>query len=136
MNLHPTNPQVTDADFDRVLNPAGDSILPSSGFADAVMTAIAREAAAPAPIQFPWKRAIPGFAAVVVVLAGLIAVLVSTVGRAFHSPAPNPAPFTQWQFHIASIFSKTAATGALWLLLSLAISGFCLLLCRRFVSAR
>jgi hypothetical protein len=136
MNPHPTNPQLTDADFDRVLNPAGDSFLPSSGFADAVMTAIAREAAAPAPIQFPWKRAVPGLAAVVVVLAGLIAVLVSTVGRAFHSAAPSASISILWQFHIAPVLSKTAATGTLWLLLSLALSGFCLLLCRRLVLAR
>ncbi len=43
-----------------------DEILPSSGFAVSVMDAIQREAAAPQPIPFPWKRALPGM-----VVAGL-----------------------------------------------------------------
>jgi hypothetical protein len=136
MNPHPTNPQVTDADFDRALNTASDGILPSSGFADAVMIAIAREAAAPAPIQFPWMRALPGIAAVVAAVAILIAVLVVTVGHAFHSPASNLTLSTEWQFHFAPILNHNAVTSGLWLLLSLVISGFCLLLCRRLVSAR
>ena len=37
-----------------------DAILPSSGFAISVMDAVRREAAAPPPIPFPWKRALPG----------------------------------------------------------------------------
>ena len=38
-----------------------DVLIPSSGFASAVMEQIRQEAAAPRPISFPWKRAIPGF---------------------------------------------------------------------------
>ncbi|MGA2358014.1 MAG: hypothetical protein ABSF66_03360 [Terriglobales bacterium] len=37
-----------------------EEILPSSGFAISVMDAVRREAAAPPPIPFPWKRALPG----------------------------------------------------------------------------
>jgi hypothetical protein len=37
-----------------------EEIFPSSGFADSVMEAVRREAAAPRPIPFPWKRALPG----------------------------------------------------------------------------
>jgi hypothetical protein len=47
-----------------------DEILPSSGFAAAVMDAVRREAAAPPPIPFPWKRALPGM-----IVAGLVFVL-------------------------------------------------------------
>ena len=47
-----------------------DEILPSSGFAVAVMDAIQREAATPPPIPFPWKRALPGM-----IVAGLVLVL-------------------------------------------------------------
>ena len=52
-----------------------DEILPSSGFAASVMDAVRREAAAPAPIPFPWKRALPGL-----VVAGLAVALVLVAG--------------------------------------------------------
>jgi hypothetical protein len=48
-----------------------DEILPSSGFTVSVMDAVRREAAAPPPIPFPWKRALPGLA-----VGGLMLVLV------------------------------------------------------------
>jgi hypothetical protein len=56
-------------EFDRMLS-SEDEILPSSGFAVAVMDAVRREAAAPPPIPFPWKRALPGM-----IVAGLVLVL-------------------------------------------------------------
>lgn len=40
---------------------AGETeLVPSSGFLAAVMDRVQEEAAAPPPIPFPWKRAIPG----------------------------------------------------------------------------
>ncbi len=45
-------------EFDRIMSE--EEILPSSGFAASVMDAVRREAAAPPPIPFPWKRALPG----------------------------------------------------------------------------
>ena len=56
-------------DFDRILS-SEEPIVPSSGFADAVMQAVRREAAAPPPISFPWKYALPGLG-----LAGLLVVV-------------------------------------------------------------
>ena len=41
-----------------------EEIVPSSGFLSAVMERVQEEASAPAPIPFPWKRALPGFALV------------------------------------------------------------------------
>ena len=38
-----------------------EAIVPSSGFLAAVMERVQEESRAPAPIPFPWKRAIPGF---------------------------------------------------------------------------
>jgi hypothetical protein len=38
-----------------------EELVPSSGFLTAVMERVQEEAAAPAPIPFPWKRALPGF---------------------------------------------------------------------------
>lgn len=45
-----------------------ERIEPSSGFAKGVMARVREEAAAPAPIPFPWVRAIPGM----VLAAGVI----------------------------------------------------------------
>jgi hypothetical protein len=36
-------------------------LVPSSGFPASVMERVREEAAAPPPIPFPWKRALPGF---------------------------------------------------------------------------
>jgi hypothetical protein len=78
---------LTDADIARALSSQRDTLLPSSGFAASVMAAIAHDASAPAPIPFPWKRALPGFAAIAVALALLIAALVSMV---LSAPAAAP----------------------------------------------
>ena len=57
-----------------------EEMLPSSGFAASVMGAVRREAAVPAPIPFPWKRAWPilalaAAAVVAVPIAALIVIL-------------------------------------------------------------
>ncbi len=50
---------------------AGEEVLvPSSGFLASVMERVEEEAAAPAPIPFPWKRAIPGMVIAAAVLGG------------------------------------------------------------------
>jgi hypothetical protein len=65
-------------EIDRILSHE-EELLPSSGFADSVMEAVRREAAAPPPIPFPWKRALPGLAAAAVTLvyAGWVSVVVA-----------------------------------------------------------
>jgi hypothetical protein len=44
-----------------------EELVPSSGFVDAVMEKVQEEARVPAPIPFPWKRALPGL----VLIAGV-----------------------------------------------------------------
>ncbi|HEX3662192.1 MAG TPA: hypothetical protein VHU89_12210 [Acidobacteriaceae bacterium] len=86
---------LTDADIARALASEHEAILPSSGFAASVMASIAHDASAPAPIPFPWKRAVPGIIAIAAVLALLIAVLVSMVLSAPAAPvSAAPAPAT------------------------------------------
>jgi hypothetical protein len=58
---------MTDHNLDRILA-ADDELIPSSGFLTAVMERVEQEAAAPAPIPFPWKRAVPG----IVLAAGVL----------------------------------------------------------------
>ena len=47
-------------EIDRILA-AEEPLIPSSGFLASVMEGVREEAAAPPPIPFPWKRAVPGF---------------------------------------------------------------------------
>ena len=66
-------------EVDRILAKR-DDIQPSSGFAASVMEAVREEAAAPPPIPFPWKRALPmlmfaALALVVVVAVGAVSII-------------------------------------------------------------
>jgi hypothetical protein len=75
-------------EMNRILS-RDDEILPSSGFAVSVMEAVRREAAAPPPIPFPWKRALPGlvagsFALALVLVAGVVAMV--QLGRGATAP--------------------------------------------------
>src|SRR5215467_10118952 len=80
-------------EFDRIMQQ--EEILPSSGFAASVMEAVRAEAAAPPPIPFPWKRALPGaiFAA-----ATLLTILVICTVNLFE-PGSSTAeqPVSAWQ---------------------------------------
>ncbi len=91
---------LTDADIARALASDHDHILPSSGFSASVMAAIAHDAGAPAPIPFPWKRALPGIAAIGVALALLIATLVS-----MFASAPSAAPAQAGPAEVSAIDS-------------------------------
>jgi len=53
--------------LDRILKSEED-LVPSSGFVAAVMERVREEAAAPAPIPFPWRRLVPG----IVLAVGLL----------------------------------------------------------------
>ena len=102
-------------EFDRMMSE--EEILPSSGFAASVMDAVRREAAAPPPIPFPWKRALPGalFAA-----ATLIGILVICAIELFSSPfAPRqPVSGSPWelllQAHAQWVMLGLVAVLALW----------------------
>lgn len=63
-----------------------DEILPSSGFAVSVMDAVRREAAAPPPIPFPWKRALPGLVAAGIALALVLVAGIPQLERASTDP--------------------------------------------------
>jgi hypothetical protein len=45
-----------------------EPLVPTSGFLASVMERVREEAAAPAPIPFPWKRALPGMIVVASIL--------------------------------------------------------------------
>ncbi len=69
---------MNDDNLDRLLSRQED-IVPSSGFVSNVMEAVRHEASAPPPIPFPWKRALPGLAAWLIVLAAGVLAIFSRV---------------------------------------------------------
>jgi hypothetical protein len=75
-------------DLDRILSE--EEILPSSGFTASVMDAVRREAAAPPPIPFPWKRALPGLVAGGLTLALILGVILFQPARLTGLPSPAP----------------------------------------------
>jgi hypothetical protein len=57
---------MTDERMDEILG-AEEELVPSSGFLSSVMERVREEAAAPPPIPFPWRRAVPGLVVAVAV---------------------------------------------------------------------
>jgi hypothetical protein len=133
---HP-NP-VTDAQLDAALSAEHDQILPSSGFADAVMTSVRAEASAPAPIAFPWKRAIPGLvgiAAGMVVLAAFLVALVSAFVRGGSTSADGSVGVSA-KLNLEPLLHSLTAPDTAWISLALCIPLVCLLVLRRLIFSR
>jgi hypothetical protein len=116
-----------DDDLDRILQEQ-DLLLPTSGFAGSVMDAIQQQAAAPPPIPFPWKWALPGIAAL---LAGIV-ILCRLAVNTFQSMGQSSAGDTDWLAWLLSstppaVLLRTEVAPAL---LALAASFACVALCR------
>lgn len=78
-----------------------EALVPSSGFLASVMERVENEATTPAPIPFPWKRAIPGFALALVVFVGAavkFALLIASPAKEALTKIsiPPPTPQTEW----------------------------------------
>jgi hypothetical protein len=121
-------------EIDRILS-REDEILPSSGFVVSVMEAVRREAAAPLPIPFPWKRALPGmvFGGLVLVLVGIGAILaISRLGgMPVAPPAPVPPPSG-----MQDLFHGGIESAVRWTVLSLLAAFVCVKLSMRLASDR
>jgi hypothetical protein len=100
-----------------------DEIVPASGFLARVMDKVQDEAAAPPPIPFPWKRAIPGF----VLAAGVFGWAAVEMVR--HA-ASESAVFALPKIHLAASVSEPMEQAA-WVVSALAISAAAWLLSRR-----
>ncbi|HYR83346.1 MAG TPA: hypothetical protein VE422_04630 [Terriglobia bacterium] len=104
-------------ELDRILSRETD-IVPSSGFVSPVMNAVRSEALTPPPIPFPWKRALPGFAA-----WGLALVWVAIEGiRQSERGAAAPPILARLASGLAPVLETTAAVGAGWIILALLLS--------------
>ena len=100
-------------DFDRLLS-SEEQIVPSPGFADAVMQAVRREAAVPPPISFPWKCALPGL-----VLAGLLALALLLVPLPTVRAEIAILASTRLPVLLAAMPKMTRRLGLDWLMLAL-----------------
>jgi hypothetical protein len=103
-------------DVDRLLANE-EEIAPSSGFTNAVMAAVRREAATPAPLAFPLWRALPGWVAAAIT----VALAVAGVVREARVPAveeivvPSSSTAAAW-------LAIWARDGGSWILLGLVVS--------------
>jgi hypothetical protein len=98
-------------EFDRIMSE--EEILPSSGFAASVMEAVRREAAAPPPIPFPWKRALPGAVFAAATLIGILAICMMKLFDSSSLAQGQSISVSTWQLLLQVHFQ--------WVLLGLAV---------------
>jgi hypothetical protein len=97
-----------------------DEIFPSSGFAVSVMDAVRREAAAPPPIPFPWKRALPGLVVGVLVLAVVLVAGVAAIVQL--GKATTPQLSMSMPPEMPSIFNGGIKSAGIWTVLALLVA--------------
>ncbi len=110
-----------------------DEILPSSGFAASVMDAVRREATAPPPIPFPWKRALPGAVVAGLVLAWILIAWVAGLSRLIGASTPRQ-PSTSSPSMTPPLFHGNMESAAGWIVLGLLIAFLSTKLSMRFGS--
>lgn len=116
-------------DIDRILS-GEEEIAASSGFADSVMEAVRQEARAPAPIPFPWKRAMAG----ILVWIGVLAIAAVEFTRNLRMQPAQPDALANVIAGSLSSMKLLWAGGANWVVLALAVSWAALEFTRRLAS--
>lgn len=100
---------MSDDELDRVL--PEENIVPSAGFTANVMEALRREASIPPPIPFPWKWALPLFAAAAFMLA-----LLFKVAAAPTESVVTPPPL------LMNFIAESRHIGLEWIALALVVT--------------
>jgi len=115
----PGGDKMSDAEMDRILF-RQDEILPSSGFAASVMEAVRREAAAPPPIPFPWKRALPFLVIAALVLAVVVVAGVAVIVQVCREPSWSQVASTpSLRTTLMPMWQGTTSTTVGWIVLAL-----------------
>ena len=123
-------------ELDRVLSREAD-IIPSSGFVRSVMAAVQSEAAAPPPIPFPWKRALPGILAFMAAIGWSVVDFIRHPAQPSTSAVPAISPtVTQWIDGVLPVVDQARMFGAEWLLLGLLLTIIGLKLTRHLAGGR
>lgn len=91
---------MTNDDLDRILA-SEEPLLPSSGFAAAVLDRVRTEAAAPRPTPFPWFRFAGGLTALLIVSSGTVHFLTAD--------AATQRALADFSVHLAGFFESPAA---------------------------
>ncbi len=133
---------MSDDQLDSLLS-RNDDLEPSSGFARNVMDVVRREASAPAPIPFPWRRALPGLVLCVLSLAAMcVAAMVRPASQAPHE-APGPTIWTaMWTATWTGLSTlggllRAANVGGLsWIILALLLTLASVMLSLRLIGRR
>ena len=86
------------------------------------MEAVRKEAAAPPPIPFPWKRALPGLVLCALALTAVcVAVFFGPRPQIVHG-APAPAIFTRLMSGLGGLLSAANSGGLGWIILALLLT--------------
>ena len=122
----------TNERVDAALREESDTILPSSGFADAVMAEVRREVSVLPPIPFPWKRALPGFAGSALVFI----VFLATAILGWTQIQTQLNSLSVWQALALSVADFIERPATLWTVGSTFLAFCSLTLIRRLYSIR
>jgi len=114
---------MTDERIGEILG-AEEELVPSSGFLASVMERVREEAAAPPPIPFPWKRAVPGFVVAAAVFGWAGVEFARRIG-------PAMGRLTLPPLHLAAPVAPQPLEQAGWLLAAVAVSFASWMLARR-----
>ena len=112
---------MTPEEIDRALADDAARVRASPRFAAAVMAAVRREAKTPPPLPFPWTRAAPGIAAVV--LAFVLAVSSLTSAPSAETATLAPPPVLERAVEITASVGDLLATldarsASIWLIVA------------------
>ncbi len=121
-----------DAALDRALGEDCESILPSQGFAEAVMAAIVSQG--PEPLRFPWKRALPGLIAGIAALAAFAGVWIWVLERV--PPSTFAGTAVDWRSILAPVLHVALRPATPWVLAAFLIPVVTLWLTRRLLFNR
>lgn len=123
MNRNRIDSSQKDSSAINIVLAAEEQLVPSSGFAASVMDRVHEEARIPAPLPFPWKRAIPGIGLAVGVFGWAA---VEFLKQAI--PAARAFSFAQLPFAMP-VSRPVEETG--WVLFALVVSLISWILSRR-----
>jgi hypothetical protein len=116
--MEPTN------EIDRILSQE-EIVRPSNDFTARVMRRVRAEAAAPEPIEFPWRRFLPGMLTSLSLVLGTFMVL-GWVNSGTSEPAANgegAARATELLNSLGTAMSTPVGSGLLWAAGALILSG-------------
>lgn len=91
-----------------------EALVPSSGFLASVMERVQEEAAAPAPIPFPWHRVLPGIILAALSFGWILVLVLRHLPQIVASLSAPEAPF--------SMTLTKPMQDVAWILLALGIS--------------